>query len=29
MNGNVTLGVDDMIALLWNGTYWNEIARRR
>lgn len=29
LNGDITIGLDDMIALLWNGTYWNEIARRR
>lgn len=28
LNGDCTLGLDDAIGLVWNGTYWAEIFRR-
>lgn len=29
MNGNVTLGLDDVISLIWDGTAWVETSRSR
>lgn len=29
LNGDCTLGVDDMLAVVWTGTYWSEMFRRR
>lgn len=28
LNGDCTLGLDDAIMLVWNGTYWSELFRR-
>ena len=27
LNGNFTLGQDDTLALIWDGTNWNEVSR--
>ena len=29
LNGDCILGVDDMLAVVWTGTYWSEMFRRR
>lgn len=29
LNGNITMGDDDMINFFWDGTSWSEISRRR
>lgn len=29
LNGDITLGDDDVLSLVWDGTYWQEISRRR
>lgn len=29
LNGDCILGVDDMLGLVWTGTYWSEMFRRR
>lgn len=28
LNGDCTLGLDDVIGLVWNGSYWSELFRR-